>query len=114
MAGCSKSRPKCGQGSRCTLGGVWPPWAQSAAMSDDDSVVILDNPTLQMLGVDIYDSLDARTRDYDWCRYSGMYRQCRRVTASVEALQQRPGHQQEEPDVAVARMVARGPEHEPA
>lgn len=82
----------------------------SAAMPDDDDIVILGNPTLQMLGMDIYESLRVRTRGFDCSRYSGIYRQCRRVTASVEALQQRPGQQQEEPDVALARMVARGPD----
>ena len=83
-----------------------------AVMPGDDDVVILGNPTMKALGIDVYDSLGARAREQ--AALTGVdtaaYRKCRRVTVSVEALQQPMSVQEEEPDEAVARVVARGPE----
>ena len=60
-----------------------------AVMPGDDDVVILGNPTLKLLGIDVYDSLGARTRER--AALAGVdtaaYRQCRRVIVSVDALQ---------------------------
>ena len=59
-------------------------------MPGDDYVVILSNPTLKLLGIDVYDSL--RVRAQERSALTGVdtaaYRQCSRVTVSVDALQQ--------------------------
>ena len=82
-----------------------------AAMPDDDDVVILGNLTLKLLDIDVYDSLGARARER--AALTGVdtaaYRQCRRVYVSADALQQQPCGTPEEPDEAVERLVARGP-----
>ena len=83
-----------------------------AVMPGDDDVVILGNPTLKLLGIDVYDSLGARARER--AALAGVdtaaYRQCRRVIVSVDALQQQQCGTPEEPDGAVERLVARGPD----
>ena len=83
-----------------------------AVMPGDDDVVILGNPTLRLLGINVYDTLRARTRQR--AALTGVdtaaYRQCRRVIVSVDALQQQPRGTPEEPDEAVERMVAREPD----
>ena len=81
-----------------------------AVMPGDDDVVILGNPTLKLLGIDVYDSLGARSRER--AALTGVdtaaYRQCRRVIVSVHALQQQQCGTPEEPDGAVECLVARG------
>ena len=83
-----------------------------AVMPGDDDVVIFGNPTLKLLGIDVYDSLGARARER--AAVAGVdttaYRQCRRVFVSVDALQQQQCGSPEEPDGAVERLVARGPD----
>ena len=56
----------------------------------DDDVVILGKPTLKLLGIDVSDSLGARARERAGLTVvdTAAYRQCRRVTVSVDALQQ--------------------------
>ena len=82
-----------------------------AVMSGDDDVVILDNPTLKLLGSDVYDILGTRAREC--AALTGVdtaaYRQCRRVIVSVDSLQQQQCGAPEEPDEAVERLMARGP-----
>ena len=79
-------------------------------MPGDEDVVILGNPPLELLGINVYDSLGARARE--GAALSGVdtaaYRQCRRVIVSVDALQQQQCGTPEEPDGAVERLVARG------
>ena len=83
-----------------------------AVMPGDDNVVILGNPTLKLLGIDVDDSLGTRTRER--AALIGVdtaaYRQCHRVIVSVDALQQQQCGTPEEPDGAVERLVARGPD----
>ena len=60
-----------------------------AVMPGDDDVAILGNPTLKVLGIDVYDSLGARARKR--AALTGVdiaaHRQCRRVIVSVYAVQ---------------------------
>ena len=58
-------------------------------MPGDDDVVILGNPTLKALGIDVYDTLGARTREQANIAEvdTAAYKQCRRVMVSVDALQ---------------------------
>ena len=60
-----------------------------AVIPGDDDVVILGNPTLKLLGIDVYDSLGARAREH--AAPTGVdtsaYRQCRNVIFSVDDLQ---------------------------
>ena len=83
-----------------------------AVMPGDDDAVILGNPTLKLLSIDVYDSLGARARER--AALTGVntaaYRQCRRVIVSVTALQQQPCGTPKEPDGAVERLVAPGPD----
>ena len=73
-------------------------------------MVILGNPTLTLLlGIEVYDSLGERVRER--AARTGVdttaYRQCRRVTVSVDALRQQTSLTPEE---SVERLVARGPD----
>ena len=81
-------------------------------MPGGDDVVILGNPTLKLLGIDVSDSLGARAGER--VALTGVdtaaYRQCRRVTVSVNAWQQQTSLTPAEPDEAVERLVARGPD----
>ena len=54
-----------------------------AVMPGDDDFVILGNPTLNLLGIDVYDGLGARARERAALNgvESADYRQCRRVTS---------------------------------
>ena len=84
-----------------------------AVMPGDDDVVIIGNPTLTTLGIDVDDSLGARARER--AALVGVdtaaYRHCRRVTVSVDALQkQQTSFTPEKPDETVERSVARGPD----
>ena len=57
-----------------------------AVMPSEDDVVMLGNPTLKQLGLDVYDSLGARAPER--AALTGVdtaaYRQCRRVIVSVD------------------------------
>ena len=75
-------------------------------MPGDDDVVIRGNPTLKLLGIHVYDSLGARAAPTGVD--TAAYRQCHRVTVSVNDLQQQTSFTPEEPDEAVERLVARG------
>ena len=78
-----------------------------AVMPGDDDFVTLGN----LLGIDVYGILGARARERA-ALVGGdttAYRQCHRVTVSVDALRQRTSLTSEEPDEAVERFVARGP-----
>ena len=81
-----------------------------AVMPGDDDVVSLGNPTLKLLGINVYNSLGARARER--AALTGVdtaaYRQCRRVIASVDALQQQQCGTPGAPDEAVKRLVVRG------
>ena len=81
-------------------------------MPADDDVVILGKPTSKLLGIDVYDSLGAPARKN--AALTGVEiaacQQCRRIIVSVDALQQQPCGTPEEPDEAVERLVARGPD----
>ena len=83
-----------------------------AVMPGDDDVLILGNPTLKALGIDVYDSLGATAREQ--AKFTGVetaaYKQCRRVVLSVDALQQKEDLQTDVPDDAVERLIARGPD----
>ena len=83
-----------------------------AVMPGDDDVVILGNPTLKALGIDVYDSLGARAREQ--ANIAGVdteaYKHCRRVTVSIDALQQQHDVQSDVPDPALERLLARGPD----
>jgi len=63
------------------------------------------------LGIDVYDSLGARARAS--AKMAGVetaaYQQCRRVSLSVDALQQVDARE-EQPDEAVERLAERGPD----
>ena len=78
-------------------------------MPGDVDVVIVGNPTLKLLGIDVYDSLGARARKR--AALAGVdtaaYRQYRRVTVSEYALHRQTSLTPEEPDDAVERLVAR-------
>ena len=73
-------------------------------------LIFSETPTLKRLVIDVYDSLGARAReraaltDVD----TAAYRQCRRVTASVDALQQQPSQDELDRGVSVEGMT-----HEP-
>ena len=72
-----------------------------------DDFVILGNLTLNLLGIDVYDSLGARARER--ATLTGVdtaaYQKCHRVTVSVDALQQQTSLTLEEPDEALERLV---------
>ena len=78
----------------------------------DDDVVILGQPTLRLLGIDVYDSLGARAREH--AALTGVdtaaYQRCRRIVVSVDALQQQPRGTPAETDETVERLVARVPD----
>ena len=85
-----------------------------AIMPGSDGVLLLGLPTLKDLGVDPYE----RIRDSMQQRMSPPYQGVetpalsigRRVSLSVAALQEAGGQATEEPDLAVERLVERGPE----
>ena len=83
-----------------------------SVMPGDDDVVILGNSTLKLWGIDVYDSLGARARKRAALTGAdtAAYRQCRRATVYVVALQQQQQQcgTSEEPGGAVKRLVARG------
>ena len=81
-------------------------------MPREDDVVILGKPTLKLLGIDVSDSLGARARERAGLTVvdTAAYRQCRRVTVSTDAVQQQTSFTPKEPNEAVERLVARGPE----
>ena len=81
-------------------------------MPGEDDVVILGKPTLKPLGIDVSDSLGARARERAALTAvdTAAYRQCRRVTVSTDAVQQQTSFTPKEPNEAVERLVARGPE----
>ena len=83
-----------------------------AVMPGDDDVVILGNPTLKLLGIIYYDSFVARARERAPPKGvdTAAYRQCRRVTVSIDALQQQTSLTPEASDEAVELLVARGPD----
>ncbi|CAB1115245.1 unnamed protein product [Ectocarpus sp. CCAP 1310/34] len=82
-----------------------------AVMLGDGQVVILGNPTPKALGIDVYESLGTcvRSRASVMGVETAAYKECRRVSLAVDALQYREGPEQAEPDPAVERSVARGP-----
>ena len=69
-------------------------------MPGDDDVVIRGNPTLKLLGIHVYDSLGARAAPTGVD--TAAYRQCHRVTVSVNDLQQQTSFTPEEPDEALS------------
>ena len=83
-----------------------------AVMPGDVDVVIVGNPTLKLLGIDVYDSLGARARKR--AALAGVdtaaYRQYRRVTVSEYALHRQTSLTPEEPDEDVERLSVRGPD----
>ena len=83
-----------------------------AVMPGDDDVIILGNPTLKALGIDVYDSLGARARERAGLAgvETGAYKRCRRVSLSVEALQHVNTRDEESADKAVERLASRGPD----
>lgn len=83
-----------------------------AVMPGDDDVVILGNPTLKALGIDVYESLGARERKQANIASveTAAYKQCRRVSMSVDALHQPETAQPDSPDPAVERLLRRGPD----
>ena len=82
------------------------------AVKPGDYIVILGNQTLKLLGTDVYDSLGARERKRAALTSvdTAAYRKCRRATVRVNALQQQSSLTPGEPDEAVERLVARGPD----
>ena len=83
-----------------------------AVMPGDDDGVMLGNPTLKALGIDVYDSLGARARERAGLAgvETASYKQCRRVSLSVEALQHVDTRDGESADEAVERLASRGPD----
>ena len=85
-----------------------------AIMPGSDGVLLLGLSTLKDLGVDPYE----RIRDYMQQRVSPpnqgvettAFLGSRRVSLSVAALQEAGGQATEEPDLAMERLVERGPE----
>lgn len=80
-------------------------------MPGDDDVVMLGNLTLKALGIDVYDSLGARA--HECAGLAGVeaaaYKQCHRVSFSVEALQHADTRDEEPADEAVEGLASRGP-----
>ena len=74
-----------------------------AVIPGDDDVVIIGNPTLKLLGIDVYDNLGACAREHAALTGddTAAHRQCRRVIVSVDALQQQLRGTLKEPDEAV-------------
>lgn len=81
-------------------------------MPGNGNVLIIVNPTLSALGIDVYDSLGERTRAGHGIVIRGVdsasFHDCRRVTKSVDEMQRL--HESEECDEAVERLVARSPD----
>ena len=77
-----------------------------AAIPGDNDVVILGNPKLKLLGIDVYDSLGACTRDRAALTVvdTAVYRQRRRVTVSIDAIWQQTRLMPEERDEATERF----------
>ncbi|CAB1096113.1 unnamed protein product [Ectocarpus sp. CCAP 1310/34] len=82
-----------------------------AVMTGNDEVVILGNPTLKALGIDVYESLGtcSRSRASVMGVQTTAWKECRRVTLAVDALQRSEGREQVEQDPAVKRLVAQRP-----
>ena len=89
-----------------------PPISFEIMPGSDD--VFLGLPTLKDLGVDpyerIWDSMRQRMSPPNQGVEIPAFLGCRRVSLSVAALQEAEGQATEEPDLAVERLVERGPE----
>ena len=85
-----------------------------AIMPGSDGVLLLGLPTLKDLGVDPYerirDSMQQRVSPPNQGVETPALSIGRRVSLSVAALQEAGGQATEEPDLAVERLVERGPE----
>ena len=85
-----------------------------AIMPGSDGVLLLGLPTLKDLGVDPYDrirdSMQQRMSPPNQGVETPAFLGSRRVSLSVAALQEAGGQATEEPDLAVERLVERGPE----
>eukprot|EP00903_Cladosiphon_okamuranus_P017345 g15980.t1 len=83
-----------------------------AVMPGTDDVMIIGTPMMARLGIDVDAMADARAREGQEARVSGVesptIAAARRVTLSVDALQ--PADAEEVPDEAVERLAARGPD----
>ncbi|CAB1109830.1 unnamed protein product [Ectocarpus sp. CCAP 1310/34] len=83
-----------------------------AVMPGTDDVVIIGDPTLTKLGIDVYEAMaqhalkerDMEVRGVD----TPGFHEARRISVSVEAFTQRAAP--DPPDAAVERLVARGPD----
>ena len=114
MTGCSRSRKKTCP-VRITLHTSWglvnmDPFP-FAIMPGDGDVVILRNPALKLLGIDVYDSFGARAREHAALTGvdTAVYRQCCRVTVSIDAIQQQTSLKPQAQNEAVELLVARRP-----
>ena len=86
-----------------------------AIMPGSDGVLLLGLPTLKDLGVDphderIRDSMQQRVSPPNQGVETPAFLGSRRVSLSVAARQEAGGQATEEPDLAVERLVERGPE----
>ena len=83
-------------------------------MPGSDGVLLLGLPTLKDLGVDPYerirDSMQQRVSPPNQGVETPAFLGSRRVSLSVAALQEAGGQATEEPDLAVERLVERGPD----
>ena len=108
-----RERARCGL--LCTSAKVWSPWIRFLLQScrgGRQCFVILDNSTLKLLGIDVYDSSGARAREHAGLTGvdTAAYRHCRRIIVSVDALEKQTRGTLEEPVEAVGRLVARMPD----
>ena len=91
---------------RTALHTMWGPVVMDpvsyAVLQGKEGVVILGSPTLAALGNNVYDTLANTGLE------SPNFKECRRVSIAVEALQQRDPGAPEPPDEAVERLVSRG------
>ncbi|CAN0344563.1 unnamed protein product [Scytosiphon promiscuus] len=77
-----------------------------------DDILILGNPALKKLGIDAYDGLGvcagvkARITGID----TAVFRECHRVSVSIEALPHGHDFAPDESDGAVERLAERGPD----